>query len=165
MLVIGGCGARLAKTVSDGSPLTSTAPHADSTRADPPRVAASLTLRARPIARYCDAGGMSLAPCHGHQRPVTAEPQRLLQVAFTAARPTARQRWYAWNLTSPRGCSEPGASGHSLGPVQTGKRVVFDVLIPPGCHGTAHVFVLYVTDSLADCERFALVGRAQLPVP
>lgn len=165
MLVIAGCGARLRNTASDGLTLTSTAPRADSTRGDPARVAASLTLRARPIARYCGAGGMSLGPCHGHQQPVTPEPQRLLQVAFIAARSTARARWYAWDLTSPRGCSEPGASGHSLGPVQTGERVVFDVLIPPGCDGTARVFVLYVTDSLADSERSTLVGRAQLPVP
>ncbi len=67
-------------------------------------------------------------------------------------------------LLDPGWCADTDSSAHNLLPVDSGQRVVFDVLIPPACHGIAPVLVFYVTDSSTDSERFTLVGRSAEPV-
>jgi hypothetical protein len=132
-------------------------------RVSPDTVAAPLTLRALPVARYC-AAGLRLVPCHSGQRPVTAQPQRLVELSFTARRAAGRGSWYAWNLQAPRGCPQGSASGPTYGPVRRGERLVFDDLVPPGCHGIVSVLVLYWRQSSAP-EGGTPVGHSTLRLP
>ena len=129
-------------------------------------VAAPLRVRALPVARYCDGPAMRLVPCRPGQRPVVATPQRLVELSVLARRGAGHHSWYAWNLSAPRGCPQSGDGGPTRGTVPAGTHLVFDALIPPGCHGVVSVRVLYVSQApAADSERLALVGRGTLALP
>jgi hypothetical protein len=158
-----------------GAPAT-TANHAHRTTTDrdrPPavsaaQVAASLMLRALPVGHYCNARSMRLIICPAGQRPVAAEPQRLVEIAFTARRAAGGHSWYSWDLTAPHthACAQASQGGPTRGAVRAGTRVVFDGLIAPGCSGTVNAEVFYWTHALStDTERSALVGRRTLRLP
>jgi hypothetical protein len=129
-------------------------------------VAAPITLRELPVATYCDGPAMLLVPCRPGQRPVAPQPQRLLQLSFTASRATGVHTWYAWNIGAPRGCPQASDGGPTRSPVRAGDRLVFDDLIPPNCRGTVRATVSYVTEAATvDSERMLTVGQGTLPVP
>ena len=129
------------------------------------QVAAPLFVRMREVARYCyedlvRVEGNPVVRCHPGQRGSVA---RLLELGFTARRATGPHSWYAWNLEAPPGCWQASADGPTWAAVRAGRRLVFDVLIPPDCRGTGHVEAAYWTEALtADVERSTLVGRRTL---
>ncbi len=127
----------------------------------PSAVVTPLALRALPIARYCNGSGLRLVPCRPGQRPVTHQPQRMIELSFIARRPTGAHSWYAWSLAAPHGCLQASNGGPTAGPVSAGTRLEFDDLIPPGCHGVLTAVVSYITQApAADRERGVAVGRA-----
>jgi hypothetical protein len=107
------------------------------------QVTAPLWLRALPVADYCNAPAMRLVPCGPGQKPVVAQPQRLVQLTFTARRAAGLHSWYAWNLTAPPACPQASASGPTSQPVRKGARLVFENLLPPDCRGTVSATVFY----------------------
>jgi hypothetical protein len=127
------------------------------------QVVAPLFARMLAVARYCNTPSDRLVPCRSGQPGVVAQPQRLLELGFTARRAVGPHSWYSWNLEAPHRCPQASAGGPTRAPVRVGSRLVFDVLIPPDCRGTVHVEALYVTHALtADQERLTLVGRRTL---
>jgi hypothetical protein len=141
------------------------------------QVAAPLSLRALPVAKYCDAaasGYPRLVPCrpglkplaHPGRKPFSARPERLVQLAFTARRAAVVDSWYAFDLTAPRACPGASQSGPTYAPVRAGERLRFDFLLPADCHGTISADVAYWTIAAhADIERSVLVGRRTLRTP
>jgi hypothetical protein len=129
------------------------------------QVAARLSLRAMPVAHYCAAPALRFVKCRPGQRPVVAQPQRLVELSFTARRAAGLHSWYAWDLTAPKGCGS-SVGGPTRGSVPKGSRLAFDTLFRANCHGTVGATVLYFTEAPnADRERSALVGRSTLRLP
>jgi hypothetical protein len=132
-------------------------------------VAASLRLRALPVGRYCIARSTRLVPCQAGRRPVTAQPIRLVELAFTARRTTGERSWYWWTLKTPdtRRCANATQWGQpSGGLVRSGTRVVFYGLVAADCSGTVNAEASYWTEApRAETEHAVLVGRSTLRLP
>jgi len=141
------------------------------------QVAAPVSLRALPVARYCNAaatGYPQLVPCrpglkplaHPGRKPFSARPERLVQLTFTARRATGVNSWYVFDLTAPRACAGASNSGPTYSPVRAGARLRFETLLPRDCQGTIKATVSYWTQApRTNIERSVLVGRSTLRTP
>jgi hypothetical protein len=131
-------------------------------------VVARVAVRVLGVATYCrarlglqGAGEDRLVPCRpGQGERLADEPRRLVEISFIARRDTDRLSWYSWNFQAPQRCPRASQGGPTWQPVRSGTRLIFDVLIPPACLGTARATAFYFTESShADAEHGTLVGR------